>query len=133
MNEQIPTEKWQQALVAGWKGCASVPMTLEQAQQGDVILAQYTRPRQEDSPPPNLRDSIEIFVMLEKPNEKFPRDCRALRIAQLSATGQLLSSVSWGTSTLPEGAELWLLGSCSGTRVSDARWSELSRNEDEGL
>ena len=132
-SEQKPSEKWQQALIGLWKGCASVPMTLEQAQQGDVILAQYTRPRQEDSPPPNFRDSIEIFVMLEKPNEKFPRDCRALRIAQLSATGQLLSSVSWGTSTLPEGAELWLLGSCSGTRVSDARWSELSRNEDEGL
>jgi hypothetical protein len=130
-NEQIPTENWQQALAAGWKGCASVRMTLEQAQQGDVILAQYTRPREEDSPPPNYTDSIEIFVILEKPNEKFPRDCRALRIAQLSATGQLLGSVSWGTSTVPEGAELWLLGSCTGTGVQDARWSELSRNEDE--
>lgn len=130
-NEPKFTEQWQQALVAGWKGCAPVSTTLEQTQPGDVILARYTRPREEDSPPPEYTDSIEIFVVLEKPNEKFPRDCRAMRIAQLSATGQPLGSISWGTTTVPEGAELWLLGSCSGTRVSDARLSELSRDEDD--
>ena len=75
---------------------------------------------------------MEIFIMLEKPDEKFVRDFRALRIARLSATGEVLGSVSWGATSLPEGAKLWLLGSCSGARIPDARWLELSRNVSDG-
>ena len=94
-----------------WKGCASARINLEQAQPGDVILAQYTRPREEDSPPPEYTDSAAFFIVLEKPNKNFPSDFPALQIATLSPAGELLGSVSWGTTTLPEGAELWLLGS----------------------
>ena len=132
ITEQKPTSQWQQALVQNWKGCAAVRITLDQTQPGDVILAQYTRPREEDSPPPEYTDSLEIFIVLEKPAEKYPRDCHALRIAQLSLAGEILGSVSWGTTSLPEGAQLWLLGSSNGTRIPNARWLELSGNPFEG-
>jgi len=121
ITEQKSTGQWQQALVENWKGCAALRITLEQAEPGDIILAQYTRPREEDCPPPEYTDSLEIFIMLEKSGEKYPGDCRALRIAQLSPTGEVLGSVSWGTTSLPEGAQLWLLGSSDGTRIPDAR------------
>lgn len=129
ITEQKAPSQWKQALVENWKGCAPVRMTLEQIQPGDVILAQYTRPRTEDSPPLKYTDSTGIFVVLEKQEKTFPNDFHALQIATLSTAGQLLGSVSWGTTTLPEGAILWLLGSCRGERVSDARWRELSLNE----
>jgi len=128
-TNQEPTIQWEQALMKNWKGCASVRITVEQIQPGDIILAQYTRPTTEDSPPPEYTDSTAIFVVLEKPEQTFPNDFHALQIATLSPTGQLLGSVSYGTTTLPKGAKLWLLGSSIGERVSDARWLELSLNE----
>ncbi len=87
ITDRKSTSLWQQALVENWKGCASVRITLEQAQPGDVILAQYTRPQQEDSPPPEYTDSAAIFIVLEKPDKNFPSDFPALQIATLSPAG----------------------------------------------
>ncbi len=130
ITEQKPTSQWQQALVENWKGCASVRTTLEQIQPGDVVLAQYTRPGKEDSPPTEYTDSKTIFAVLQKPSESSGRDIPALEIVRFSPAGELLGSVSWGITTLPQGATLWLLGSCSGARMPDARWLELSLNGD---
>jgi hypothetical protein len=130
ITQQKPTEEWQQSLVAGWKGCASVSITLKQAQPGDVILARYTRPDNEDSPPREYMDSAVIFIMLSAPEENSARHIPALEIARFSDTGELLGSVSWGITSLPEGTELWLLGVCNGIRLPDARWLELSLNDE---
>jgi hypothetical protein len=130
ITEQKSTSQWQQALVENWKGCASVRITLEQIRPGDVILAQYTRPRRADSPPPEYIDSKTIFVVLHRPGESCGRDITALEIVRLSPVGELLGSMSWGITTLPEGSTLWLLGSSSGARIPDARWLELSLSRD---
>jgi hypothetical protein len=128
ITEQKSTSQWQPALEKHWKGCAAVRITLEQTQPGDVIFAKYDRPAEEDSPPREYRDSTAIFVVLKKHDES-ARDIPAMEIARLSHTGDLLGSMSWGTTTLPKGAKFWLLGSCCGERVSNARWVELSLNE----
>jgi hypothetical protein len=117
MNRQELTEEWRQALEKWWCGCSWVRMTWEQAQPGDVILAEYTQPELEDGPPLDQLDTTAIFVMLEKPTEKFPRSCHTMQIALMGPTGEIMGSVSYGTFTLPDGAKLWLLGSCKGARI----------------